>query len=271
MREYASKIKAKMLEFTRLFCLERNIFQRFVIVYRYIRLLNKDPLTKEILQKMFDDTAKVMGKLNNDGMDEEEFLDVKGEVIYTNDFWVYYSNLEIIHGKMKTIKKCKLCDKSKFDNLCRLFSKPYSKEMLELSFKVINSNVFDQLDQKCFLDEGKKDGETYFEEKKSVLYIKGQKILINRQDKITNAHKILKYIFIDNKKNLEDDFFYSEIAENEFNELDYKERKNNWRTYFRACQDINEKILNQTNELIKDFLEFNTGKKGKASINKKYL
>jgi hypothetical protein len=265
------KIKQKILELTRLFCIERNIFQRFVIVYRYIRLLNKDPLTKEILQKMFDDTAKVMGKLQKNGMDEEEFLDVKGEAIYTNDFWMYYSNLEVIHGKMKNIKECKTCDKVKFSNLSRLYSKPYSKEMLNLSFKVINSNVFDQLDQKCFLDEDKKVGKTYFDEKKSVLYIKDKKVLINRQGKITNSHKILKYIFIDNKKNLEDDFFYSEIAENEFNELDYKERKNNWRTYFRACQDINDKILNQTNELIKDFLEFNTGKKGKASINKKYL
>jgi hypothetical protein len=160
------KVKQKMLELTRLFCIERNIFQRFVIVYRYIRLLNKDPLTKEILQKMFDDTAKVMSRLHKDGMDEEEFLDVKGEVIYTNDFWTYYSNLEVIHGKMKKIKECKICDKNKFDNLSRLYSKPYSKEMLELSFKVINSNVFDQLDQKCFLDEDRKDCKTYFEEKK---------------------------------------------------------------------------------------------------------
>ena len=220
---------------------------------------------------MFDDASKVMGKMQNCGMNEDEFLDVKGEVIYTNDFWMYYSNLEVIHGKMKTIKKCKVCDKTKFDGLCRLFSKPYSNEMLELSFKVINSNVFNQLDQKSFFNEDKQSDKTWFDEKKSILYTKGQKIMVNRQDKITNAHKILKYIFIDNKKNLEDDFFYSEIAENEFNELDYKERKNNWRTYFRACQDINDKILNQTNELVKDFLEFNTGKKGKASINKKYL
>jgi hypothetical protein len=220
---------------------------------------------------MFDDANKIMGKMKNCDMDEEEFLDVKGEVIYSSDFWMYYSNLEVIHGKMKTIKKCKICDKNKFDNLCRLFSKPYSKEMLELSFKVINSNVFNQLDQKCFFTEDEPDGKTYFDHKKSILYIKGQKVLINRQDKITNAHKILKYIFIDNKKNLKDDFFYSEIAEDEFGELEYKDRKNSWRTYFRACQDVNEKILNQTNELVKDFLEFNTGRKGKVSVNKKYL
>jgi len=196
---------------------------------------------------------------------------VRAKVIYSNDFWLYYSNLEVIHGKMRKIKECRICDKGKFDNLSHLYSKPYSNDMLELSFKVVNSNVFDELDKKCFFDEGKKTGDMWFDDKKSVLYIRGQKVLINRQDKITNAHKILKYIFIDNKKNLKDDFFFSEIAEDEFKELDYKERKNNWRTYFRACQDINEKIVHQTNELVKDFLQFNTGRTGKVSINKKYL
>jgi len=267
----AHKIKHRMLELTRLFCIERNIFQRFVIVYRYIRLLNKDPLTQEILQKMFDNTAKITGQFKDDCLDEEEFLDVKGEVIYTNDFWTYYSNLEVIYGKMKKIKECKICDRGKFDNLCRLFSKPYSQEMLELSFKVINSNVFDQLDQKCFLSEEKNDGKTWFDEKKSVLYIKGQKVHINKQEKTTNAHKILKYIFIDNKNNLDDDFFYSEIAEDEFGELEYKTRQNNWKKYNRACEYINDKVSEQTNKRINDFLTYTTGSKGKVKLNKKYL
>ena len=271
MRLAIRKIKQKMLELTRLFCIEGNIFQKFVIVHKYIWFLNKDPLTKDILQKMFDDTSKVIGLLNRESMDEEEFLDVKGEAICTNDFWMYYSNLEVIYGKMKKIKECKICDKIKFDNLCRLFSKPYSQEMLELSFKVINSNVFDQLDQKSFLSDGKSEKQTWFDEKKSVLYIKGKKIYINRQDRMTNAHKVLRYIFITNKSNLTDDFFFSEIAEGEFGELDYKNRKNNWRTYFRACRDINTKIFAQTNELINNFLLFNTGRKGKVSVNKKHL
>jgi len=271
MRLTVRKIKQKMLELTRLFCIERNIFQRFVIVHKYIWFLNKDPLTKEILQKMFDDTAKVIGKLNQESMDEEEFLDVKGEAIYTNDFWIYYSNLEVIYGRMKKIKECKICDKVKFDNLCRLFSKPYSYEMLELSFKIINSNVFDQLDQKTFLSGDKDEGKTWFDEKKSVLYIKGQKIYINKQDRMTNAHKVLKYIFITNKSNLTDDFFFSEIAEDEFGELEYKARKNNWKKYNRACEYINNKVMEQTNNEISNFLTYSTGSKGKVKINKKYL
>ncbi len=270
MKLTAQKIKQKMLELTRLFCLERNIFQRFVIVYRYICLLNADPLTKEILQKMFDNAAKTMCRLNKDCMSEEEFLDVKGESIYTNDFWMYYSNLEVIHAKMKKIKDHKNCN-GNFDCLCHLFSKPYSNEMLELSFGVINSNVFDQLDQKTFFIGDLDDSKTWFDDKKSVLYIKGQKIYINKQERTTNAHKILKYIFVVNKDNLTDDFFYSEIAADEFGEYEYKSRKNNWKRYNRACQYINDKISEQTNKMIDDFLVYSTGRKGKVKITPKYL
>ena len=38
-----------MLEFTKLFCIETNIFQRFVIVYKYFKFLNKDPIVKDVL------------------------------------------------------------------------------------------------------------------------------------------------------------------------------------------------------------------------------
>jgi hypothetical protein len=127
------------------------------------------------------------------------------------------------------------------------------------------------LDKKCFLCDDKTDNKTYFDEKKSILFIKGQKIYINKQERMTNAHKILKYIFIDNKDNLKDNFFYSEIAEDEFGELEYKERKNNWKKYNRTCQYINDKIREQTNNTIVEFLKYNTGSKGKVKINKKYL
>jgi len=64
MLEYVSKIKQKMLEFTRLFCLETSIFQRFVIIYKYIYFLNSDPLAKNILQGIFDDTTKTTKQKN---------------------------------------------------------------------------------------------------------------------------------------------------------------------------------------------------------------
>lgn len=265
----SQKLKQKMTELTGLFTIERNIFQKLIIIYKYIKLLNKDPLAKNILQKIFDDTAKVMGDPDHECMDEDEFLNVKGEVIFSKEFWNYYSNLELIYKKMKKLRQCKICDKEEFEDLCKLFSRPYSKKMFELSFIVINSNVFDKLDQECFFDDTNK--KTWFDEERSILHINGKRVKINIQDKITNAHKILKYIFITNKNNLEDDFFYSEIAEDEFGELDYKNRKNNWQTYYTACLKIQEKIQKQTDNNIYDFLKFSTGKTGKININKKYI
>ena len=261
-------IKEKMNEFARLFSIERNIFQRFVIVYKYIRFCNSDPLVKDVLQKIFDDTAKYIGE-PEENLDEDKFLDVKGQALFSREFWIYYNNLEIIYGKMKKIKNCKLKDKEDFNTLYRLFSKPYSKQMLELSFKIVNSEVFDRLDQECFFSHNENDDKTYFEDDKSILYVKGKKVKINKQDKITNAHKILHHIFISNKDNLIDDFFYSEIAEDEFGELDYKSRKNNWKKYHNTCSDLNKKI--ELDIGIKNFLKFNTGRKGKLKLNPKYL
>jgi hypothetical protein len=271
MSHQISKIKEKMLEFTRLFCLETSVFQRFVIIYKYIYFLNSDPLAKNIMQGIFDDTAKVIGGENCDGcMDEEGFLEISGEVLFSKEFWTYYSNLELIHKKMKKLKKSCIADKKEFDNFCRLFSQPYSKEMLELSFKVVNSQVFDRLDKESFCNSDEDENKTYFDEKKGILYVKGIKVIINKQNKITNAHKILKHIFITNKDNLTDDFYYAEIAEDEFHELDYKNRKNNWRKYVRACEDVNKKVKGESKE-IKEFLVFGSGVKGKVRVNKKYF
>ncbi len=269
MKAYCSALKEKMLELTRLFCIENNIFQRFVIIYKYITLIDKDPVTKEVLQGIFDNTAKVMGEAGQE-LNEDKFLNVKSEVIHTNEFWVYYSNLKIIYSRMKKIKECKITDKKEFDDLCRLFSKPYSKDSLKLSFKVINSNIFEHLDQKSFLSDEEEVKKIYFDQKKSTLLIKGQKVPIGRQDKISNSHKLLKHIFITNKENLDDDFFYSEIADEEFDDLDeYKTNRHGWKRYHHACSDINCKI--EAAIKIKDFLIFNTGRKGKVKLNKKYI
>ncbi|MEI7498694.1 MAG: hypothetical protein WCK11_05465 [Candidatus Falkowbacteria bacterium] len=223
------------------------------------------------MQKIFDDTAGVLGRIDQNDLDEEEFVNVKGEAIYTNDFWIYYSNLEVIHAKMKKVKTCSLGDKNEFENLCRLFSKPYSKEMLELSFKVVNSNVFDRLDREIFFRDGDRKNKLYFNEEKSVLYIDGEPIKIDGKTKNSNQHKILKYIFIDNRTNLTDDFFYSEIAADEFGDLEYSKNRSSWKKYYDACGQIKLKIKNNTKDKIRNFLILTSGQDGKVSINREHL
>ncbi len=140
--------------------------------------------------------------------------------------------------------------------------------MLELSFKVISSEVFDRLDQECFLCDKDDVKKVHFDEKKSILHLKGRKIKISEKDKITNSHKIIKYIFLDNKDNLEDDYYYSEIASDEFEDLEYKKTDRAWQKYYTACEKINKKLLEDG---IKDFLIFNTGKQGRVKINRAYI
>ncbi len=262
----AQKIKEKMLEFSQLFSIEQNRFQKFVIVYRYIHFLKTNPLAKDILQKIFNDTAVAISEESFENLNEEKFIDIKEQAVLSREFWIYYNNLEIIYGHMKKLRKAKHSDK---DNH-KLFAKLYSNQILKLSFKVVNSEVFDRLDKECFFSCDDESNKTYFDNKNSVLYVRGVKVKINKQSQTTNAHKILHHIFITNKNNLDDDFYYSEIAEDEFHELEYRGRKNNWRKYARACQDINNKVREQNKEK-EDFLKFNTGSKGKIKVNKKYF
>lgn len=270
MKICAQTIKEKMSEFARLFSIERNIFQRFVIAYKYFGYLNTEPIVKDILQKIFDDTAKVMDE-PEENMDEDKFLDVKGEALYSQSFWVYYTNLEIVYGKMKQLKKCHLEDKMDCESLKKLFSKPYSKKMFELSFEVVNMEIFNRLDQEVFCEDDERENETYFDEKRKELSIKGEKVVVSKHDKITNMEKMLHHIFVTNKNNIGDDFYYAEIAEDEFGELDYKADPDGWQKYRVACRELQYKIKEQTDGKVKDFLVFNTGKQGRVKVNKKYL
>ena len=110
-----------------------------------------------------------------------------------------------------------------------------------------------------------------FDPKKSILYLLGQEIKIARQDRKTNAHEVLEYIFIDNADDIGQEFSYAFIAEDRFKEEDYGRQKDAWRKFHTACLGIQEKIRKGTKEKIDDFLIFNTSKTGSFRINPKYL
>lgn len=103
-----------------------------------------------------------------------------------------------------------------------------------------------------------------FDSKESVLIIRNQKILISKKNDKNNGHYILEYIF-NNEDGLNAKYYYSEILEECFR------GESNWRKCYRACQDINSKVLKQTKEKIDDFLVFRTGKSGYIEIESKYL
>lgn len=101
-----------------------------------------------------------------------------------------------------------------------------------------------------------------FDFDKSLLYFQENEIRISLKNDKTNAHYILEHIFKSNDLNQQ--FPFSEIAEDTF-----KENNDNWRKYYRACKDINNKVYKITK--IDDFLEFSSGKTAWVKINEKYL
>lgn len=269
MYQTCQDIKQKMEGYAESFSSEETNFQRFVIVHDYFVYLQNDPLTKKVLQDIFDET--ITGT-PDEPLSDDEYLEAKTEAVHSQGFWFCFTNLEVISEKMSKLHDGgKSKDKAQFENLCRIFSKAYSNKMLELSFQVVTSEISERLNEACFFNSCDKDTKTFFDEDKSILYIRGRKVPINIQDKITNAHKILHHIFITNKNNVGDDFYYAEIAEDEFHELNYRDNPTAWERYHSACRYVNNRVEEITKGIIPDFLICNTGKKGHVSVNKKYL
>lgn len=274
MKNYYLKLKSKLIDLSVLFKVETSFFQKLTIIYKYIYLVDKDPIIKDILQSIFDKTIKNLGKYESSKLDKDNFLDINSNLFHDQEFWQYYFNLERIYREMKKYDS-KAKDKVNLEELYKLLSSPYSKDSLELSFEVINYYILEEMDKKRFkkeLENKESKNKLSFNENKSILMIKDYSIKIAKQRKITNEHKLLVYIFNQNSDNLADDFYYSEIAEFEFNDLDYyKENINAWKRYYKACESINEKVRRESRNTIIKFLIYNSGRKGRVKINKKYL
>ena len=100
------------------------------------------------------------------------------------------------------------------------------------------------------------------------LYVMDFKIQIKRQAKDTYEHQILKYIFIDNEDDIEQEFDYSSIP---FDHFELEEKENLWSRCRTACLAINRKVYDDTDKKVDNFLIFNTRKNGWLNINPKYL
>lgn len=106
-----------------------------------------------------------------------------------------------------------------------------------------------------------------FDAEKSTLILAGKQILVSvKKNEKTNGYYVLQHIFTA-EEGLSQQYPYAEIAEDAF-ESDYEE-KNDWKRYYRACKDINEKVRKSTGK--DDFLIFTTGRTGWVQVNKKYL
>lgn len=196
----------------------------------------------------------------------------EGETELSANLQLCYSLLQAIYQSMQKFRQLKIRTETEYvlDGLISDFS---NRQILGFSLWALSNYIFDCLDKEIFLSSApQKDNATLrFDEARSLLFIAGHKIPIAERDKITNAHKILKYIFIDNADNLDGEFYYSEIAEDEFGDFDYGKNEMSWRRYYDACLKIEAKIMRHAKSNVNNLLIFSAGIQGRIKINSVYL
>ena len=274
------ELKQKLLKLINPFYTDINNFERYLIIYGLLEKLHKDPKLRKIKEKIkIRNKAKQKSITKSNGL----FLYLKKELEnnsdFNNDICACFEALNFVHQSILEIKKASEKQSEKIeDKLNQVIFSDKNKEVLEYALKTFSHAIFDALDKERLLNiqsesetRIKEIKSTYFDEVKSTLFVFGEAVPISTNDKSTNAHKILKHIFIDNADNLDDDFFYSEIAEDEFGDLEHGKSSNSWRRYYDACKCIEKKIIKHTKKSVDNFLVFDCRKTGKVKINPKYL
>ncbi|HOX10817.1 MAG TPA: hypothetical protein P5323_04045 [Candidatus Moranbacteria bacterium] len=179
----------------------------------------------------------------------------KSEALHQLDPMFPLQNLYSVH--------CGVQPKNITDNSDWLFHRFSPDEPLPEADKKEYQGFIDKLYKKILPFLNKEETPDFdFDFNKSLLYFQEKEIHISLKNDKTNAHYILEHIF--KSKDLSQQFPFSEIAEDTF-----KETNDNWRKYYRACKDINDKVYKATK--IDDFLEYSSGKTAWVKINEKYL
>jgi hypothetical protein len=255
------ELRAELKHLSSLFSEEENVFRRSIIVFNFVETIFKNKEAKKAFDFLVAEASEEM-KLAETG-NEEAIL--KTKLGCGCRFWRHFADLDTVHSIMKKMKRDK--DRLALKKLDEIICRPYSNNLFKAAFQVVSDCVLEKIEQEEFFKNSDRREKTWFDSQRSVLYIKGYKVPIAKQDKETNAHKILKYIFKDNKDNIKDTFFYSEMAEDIFEDLEYKEEINSWRKYYDCCVELNSKVFSGTKKSVENFLIFNSGKKGYLKIN----
>jgi len=259
-------LKIKMAKLAKDFSEEENIFQRTLAIFKFVEMLQKNKDTKKALDSLLGKTSNEMDF--QELSDEDDLLCEKAGI--DCDFWVCYGALDKVHTLILKFKETE--DKRYANKAIKMISASYYPEIYRICLKMVAGCLLEKMETDYLLTNKKdKEEKTCFNSQRSILYVKGFKIMMTKQDKETNVHKILKYIFKDNKDNLKDNFFFSEIAEDVFEELEYKEDNNAWQKYYDTCKKINQKIRSGTKSVVENFLIFNSGKRGHLKINPEYI
>ncbi|MCK5630771.1 MAG: hypothetical protein KAI26_09185 [Nanoarchaeota archaeon] len=217
---------------------------------------NLNNLSRTTLQKIFYVLEEI--KLKSEIINRKRFL-----VIWIGELKNVKGNEQ--ESVLLNLINDKVIKENKWLNFSFLLKQSYYILHIDNSFFDFFDKVKLQLVKIDKVDNTKKitSHKLSFDVNKSILYFMGYKIPITLKNSKPNAHYIFEHIFTA-EDGLDQKYPYREIAEDTFDEIYEK-----WKIYYRACEDIERKVLNKTG--VKDFLKFSTGKSGWVKINDKYL
>lgn len=105
--------------------------------------------------------------------------------------------------------------------------------------------------------------EIKFNKENSILSIGDKEVNLKLKNDKPNSHYVLEYIF-ENEEGLKVQSFYTDIIKSKF-----LNEKLEWRSIYRACEDINTKVSKQAG--MSNFLVIKSGKSGYTQVNSDYL
>lgn len=300
-----SFIKTQLLEFCNEFKKHAGTFYSYQIVYNYISFISSDksiaifllPMVNRLEQEAeswkdsdllelkniqitadnleglksipyFKDVFRLWGDdLTNKGV----FKPVKALPIYFSFLSTMAYKIEEINEYQKnnqTKEAEKLIEEIKEESFS-FIQNPIDKsqtlsysKFATISMEMVNKYLVDEIDSIAILENNAPKKQIYYDDENFLLHIRGKTIKIKRKNEEPIDHYILKSL---NQNDFQDEAFYSEIIE-DFFEGDEKK----YRSLYSACERLNKKVF-QTDNNIKDFLIYTSGRKGSCRINFKYL
>lgn len=262
---------------------ETKPFQTFVIVHDYIDEINNSKYLKGFVKEINNDMKKYLDTLKDLPKTENKLNEDNKLKIFFNQFsspsvWPAYATLYSTYEIIEILKKSKkeiqkwikeMSEKISLNEDPNYFDNQY-KRFIGIFLDIFHNKIINELDMLILINNSNKNkkAKPHFNETSSMLIINGIKIKIKRQNKNTIEHDLLRYIF-KNERELKNEFFYSEMADEVFDDEGYHDNKNSWRKYRDACENINRKVNDKIGK--KDFLIFGNSKQGTMTINPEYF
>lgn len=285
----AKKLQLELDNKVKEFIAESRESLRLLIINDYFDLAKSSPVLVALfdkLEKSFDlNIANHQTPDHWEELADLKLIDVKDGKLQDNT-WIIYGILSKFPMALALQKEAYansgqqgIIDMIKNDYLPQLsddiesineFARIFDKNILNKYLELLNEAVVSELLTRDYL-ESQPTKKLYFDNKNSILVINGENIKINKQIKATKEHKLLCYLFDENKNTIGEKINYYDIAEFAFADREFGENPNDFNRYISIFNQINLKIEEATDNRIKKFLQFNATNNGYVHINDEYI